>query len=224
MRNIINIGVLIIISVGLTSCFNKKAPNYRYMPNMYTATSPKTNGEYEILPNQQANMLPAEGTIPRGWKPYEYENTIEGKALATAELKISLEITDKNLAEGKELYAIYCALCHGDKGDGQGILVKREKFLGIPSYADPGRNITEGGTYHVMMFGLNSMGSHASQTSEKERWQIVMHVLDLKATLNGEPLWSETQKDSMMTSLEMVSEDITPIVIGTEEENTSEEH
>jgi len=196
MKNIINIAVVIFISVSLTSCFDKETPNYRYMPNMYKSIGPDTNGEYEILPNEQGNMMPVDGTISRGWKPYEYENTLEGKALATSELKNLLAVTDKNLEQGKKLYGIYCALCHGNKGDGKGILVEREKFLGIPSYADPGRTINEGSVYHVMMYGLNSMGSHASQTSEKERWQIVMHVLDLKASLNGETLWSDVQENS----------------------------
>ena len=213
MKNIINIAVVIFISVSLTSCFDKETPNYQYMPNMYKGIGPETNGEYEILPNEQGNMMPVKGTISRGWKPYEYENTLEGKALATSELKNQLAVTDKNLEEGKELYEIYCALCHGNKGDGKGILVEREKFLGIPSYADPGRTINEGSTYHVMMYGLNSMGSHASQTNEKERWQIVMHVLDLKASLNGEPLWSDNQENSGMIS----EEENSTIAVETEE-------
>ena len=164
---------------------------------MYTSVAVETYSEYEILPNGQAALTPVKGTISRGWMPYEYENTQEGKALATKELKIPLAVNEENLAKGKELFNIYCAICHGNKGDGQGTLVKREKFLGIPSLADKGRNITEGDIYHVMMYGLNSMGSYASQTNEKERWQITMHALDLKSKLNGEPLWSSTQKDSM---------------------------
>ena len=71
-------------------------------------------------------------------------------------------------------------------------MAQREKFLGIPSYADPGRDITMGGIYHVEMYGLNAMGSYASQTNEKERWQIAMHVMNLKAALNGEPSLLET--------------------------------
>lgn len=63
-----------------------------------------------------------------------------------------------------------------------------KKILGIPSYADPGRLITEGGIYHVQMFGLNAMGSYASQTNETERWEIVQHVMNLKASLEGTPL------------------------------------
>jgi len=197
MKNIVNIAVTILIMLSVTSCFDKKKPNYRYMPNMYTSVAVETYSEYEILPNGQAALTPVKGTISRGWMPYEYENTQEGKALATKELKIPLAVNEENLAKGKELFNIYCAICHGNKGDGQGTLVKREKFLGIPSLADKGRNITEGDIYHVMMYGLNSMGSYASQTNEKERWQITMHALDLKSKLNGEPLWSSTQKDSM---------------------------
>ena len=197
MKNIVNIAVTILIMLSVTSCFDKKKPNYRYMPNMYTSVAVETYSEYEILPNGQAALTPVKGTISRGWMPYEYENTQEGKALATKELKIPLAVNEENLAKGKELFNIYCAICHGNKGDGQGTLVKREKFLGIPSLADKGRNITEGDIYHVMMYGLNSMGSYASQTNEKERWQITMHALDLKSKLNGEPLWSSTQKDTM---------------------------
>ena len=104
--------------------------------------------------------------------PYDYENSTEGLELARAELENPLPVTQENLDKGKELYEIFCAVCHGDTGDGQGILAQREKFLGIPSYADPGRNVTEGSVYHVQMFGLNSMGSYASQTNELERWQI----------------------------------------------------
>ncbi len=33
------------------------------------------------------------------------------------------------------------------------------------------------------------MGSYASQTNEKERWQIAMHVMDLKAALNGNQVY-----------------------------------
>jgi len=99
------------------------------------------------------------------------------------------------------LYTLYCAVCHGDKGDGQGILAKREKFLGIPSYADPGRTITPGGIYHVQMYGLNAMGSYAGQVSEKERWQIAMHVMDLKASLNGEPGVLETAEVATQDAL-----------------------
>ena len=61
-------------------------------------------------------MLPAEGSIPRGWQPYDYPNTTEGLELARTNLINPLEVTEANLKAGSDLYAIYCAVCHGDKG------------------------------------------------------------------------------------------------------------
>jgi hypothetical protein len=202
MKNTLYIAAVIFVSAIMVSCNSNDAPNYQYMPNMYEPVDYETYGAYEIFPGEQSAMLAVDGTIPRGWEPYEYENSFDGLSQARAELKMLLDVTEENLVEGKKLYTIYCAVCHGDKGDGQGILVKREKFLGVPSYADPGRNITEGSIYHVMMYGINAMGSHASQTNELERWQIAMHVLNLKASLKGEPLLepvSEIAEEGGMT-------------------------
>ena len=192
MRTLLNIALLIAVSVSLTSCFNKNSPNYQYFPNMYAPVSYETYGASPIFPNDQSAMMPADHTIPRGWQPYEYENTPDGLLKAKAELTNPYEVNEENLTVGSQLYTVYCAVCHGDKGDGKGILVQREKFLGIPSYADAGRIIVPGGIYHVETYGLNAMGSYASQTNEKERWQIAMHVMDLKASLLGEPGVLET--------------------------------
>ncbi len=218
MRKIINIAIVIIASVSLVSCFNNDKPNFQYMPNMYEPVGYETYGEYDAFKGDQEAMLPPEGSIARGWKPYDYENTTEGLELAKVSLKNPLTVTQKNLDKGEELFGMYCAACHGKKGDGQGILVEREKFLGIPSYDDPGRTITEGGIYHVQMYGLNSMGSHASQTSEEERWQITMHVLNLKAALSGEPLLEVQEEDAQEEVMEEVHEDASHEV----EEHTSE--
>lgn len=225
MKNITKITFAIIASLSLVSCFNDNKPNFQYMPNMYEPVGYETYGEYDIFEGEQEAMLPAEGSIPRGWQPYDYENTTQGLELARAELQNPLQVTDENLAEGAKLYTVYCAVCHGDKGDGQGILAQREKFLGIPSYADPGRNITAGSIYHVQMYGLNTMGSYASQTNEEERWQITQHVLNLKAALKGETglQVSSVEDTTTLTLTPSIQEtDATP-ENKTTEENASEE-
>lgn len=192
MKTLLNIALVLATSVSLVSCFNKDRPNYQYFPDMYVSPSYEAYGAYDIFPDQQSAMLPAENTIPRGFQPYEFADTQEGLEQSKTIMDYPFEVTEDDLSTGSHLYTIYCAVCHGDKGDGKGILVEREKFLGIPSYADKGRNIVPGGIYHVETYGLNAMGSYASQTSEKERWQIAMHVMDLKASLLGEPGVLET--------------------------------
>jgi len=175
------VAVILFGSFVLVSCFNPSKPNYQYFPNMYKAVGYETYVESAAFANGVEAQLPVEGTVARGWAPYDYPDTNEGYEAAKANLVSPLEQSDAHRAEGKELYGVYCAVCHGSKGDGQGILMTREKFLGIPSYAD--REITEGSIYHVLMYGKNAMGSHAGQVNATERWQIAQHVMYLRNEL-----------------------------------------
>ena len=172
---------LLVLIMSITSCFDPSKPNYQYFPNMYESVGYKTYQESDAFPNGIQAQLPVDGSVPRGWQPYEYEDSNEGYESAKLNLKSPLVNNEENLKNGKKMYDIYCSVCHGSKGDGQGILMEREKFLGIPSYAD--RDITEGSIYHVLMHGINLMGSHAGQVNDEERWQIAQYVLKLREDL-----------------------------------------
>lgn len=182
MKTLYKIVALAGVSTLATSCFNKEKPNYQLFPNMYESVAYETYSESNAFSNGKEGQLPAEGTVPRGFEPYEYEDSPEGYALAKANLKSPLDsLTDADLEKGKELYNIYCAICHGETGDGKGNLVKREKFLGVPNYAE--REITEGSVYHVITYGLNAMGSHKNQLTQHERWLVTEYVMKLKSEL-----------------------------------------
>ncbi|MFH4964631.1 cytochrome c [Gaetbulibacter sp. M235] len=183
MKSLIKISVIFVVLITMTSCRKDTAPNYQFMPNMYAPISYETYGESTAFANGVEAQLSAEGTISRGHSLFEYENSIEGYTLAKETLKSPLDSTQVNLDNAKVLFEIYCGICHGVKGDGQGNLVKREKILGIPRYDDPARAITEGSIYHTVYYGKNAMGSYANQLSEKERWEVVSYVLKLKADL-----------------------------------------
>lgn len=181
MKSLIKILIVAVVFVAV-SCKKDSAPNYQFMPNMYESVGYETYGEAAFPDGVEAQM-PVEGTIPRGYVPFDIENTTEGYLLAKTTLVSTLDSTQVDLERGKALYDIYCGICHGNKGDGQGKLVKREKILGIPSYDDVGRAITEGSIYHTIYYGKNAMGSYANQLNEEERWQVVAYVLKLKSDL-----------------------------------------
>ena len=181
MNRVINYCFVIITCLVMFSCFDPSKPNYQYFPNMYESVGYGTYDESDAFPNGIEAQLPVEGSVPRGWQPYEFEDSNEGYELAKVNLTSPLLNNEDNLANGKKMYEIYCSVCHGSKGDGNGILMEREKFLGIPSYAD--RDITEGSIYHVLMYGINLMGSHAGQVNDEERWQISQYVLKLRKDL-----------------------------------------
>ena len=175
--------LLVAITLTLSSCKNNESPNYEFMPNMYEPIGYEAYSENGLFENNQAALIPVEGTIPRGYSLYQYENSNSGYDLAKMNLINPLEDNEVNMAKAKELYDIYRGVCHGNNGDGKGILFKREKILGIPSYLDEGRDITEGSVYHVIYYGRNTMGSYANQLNEKERWLVTSYVMKLKSDL-----------------------------------------
>ena len=177
----IHFGLFLGIVILTQSCFDPSKPNYQYFPNMYESLGYETYADSDAFNNGIEAQIPVENTVSRGWAPYDYPDTNDGYENAKINLLSPIQTNDVNLNTGKELYGIYCAVCHGNKGDGQGILMRREKFLGIPSYKD--RDITPGSIYHVLMYGKNAMGSHAAQVNAKERWQIAQHVMLLRSKL-----------------------------------------
>ena len=184
MNSLKKTGIVFGLLIVLVSCQDNSKPNYQYMPNMYQPVGYETYEKVDFLPSGQEAMLPPENTVPRGWLPYGYENTPEGKELARIQVSpLDTLQRDANLAKGAELYNIYCAICHGPKGKGQGTLVKREKILGVPSYDDAARNISIGTSFHTIQYGLNSMGSYATQMNTEEAWQISEYVMKLKQDL-----------------------------------------
>ncbi|AEW84892.2 cytochrome c [Flavobacterium columnare] len=168
------------LSSLLFSCKSDDKPNYQFFPNMYESVAYETYSESNAFKNGKEGQLPAQGSIKRGFVPYELPNTPAGYEASKA-MKSPLDSSAANMEKGKELFDIYCISCHGEKGDGKGKLVQREKFLGVPSYKD--RAITVGSVFHVETYGLNAMGSHANQLNKKERWQVAEYVMKLKSEL-----------------------------------------
>ena len=193
MKSFVKIITILVLLVVVSSCQDKKQRQVQYMADtdMYVPVSYDTYGEYNLTKDSASVRLPVSNTIARGNVPYDYPDTPYALLAAKDSLKSPLKVmapldsvrsvTKENLDQGKYLYGIYCAACHGVKGAGQGPLVMNEKILGVPNYKD--RDITEGSIYHVIMRGKGIMGSHSSQLNALERWQVVHHVEELRIDL-----------------------------------------
>ncbi|MDO1502417.1 cytochrome c [Winogradskyella maritima] len=183
MKSILKITVVFVMLMSIVSCGKETRRSKQYMPNMYESVGYEAYQEAGVFNKNMEAQLPAEGTLPRGGSIYEIEDTNAGYDLAKSTLTNPLDSTQVDYTRGKELYDIYCGICHGTKGNGKGKLVEREKILGVPSYDDQGRAITTGSIYHVIYYGKNTMGSYANQLNEEERWQVTAYVEKLKAEL-----------------------------------------
>lgn len=182
--NSINKLTLAIAVVSLFSCKEKNGLAPEYMPDMFRSPSIETYVDYGEVRDKQhpdmkdkmSAMLPVKGTIPRGFTPYPYENTPEGYELAGASLKNPLVYSEQFVKEGEVLFGMFCIQCHGASGQGDGILVEREKFPPLPVKFAPGLAIPEGKMFHSITYGRNLMGSHASQLTKEERWKLVLFI------------------------------------------------
>ncbi len=161
------------IARGFAGVVNTKSPAEK------STAMNKLSGQY----NYNAISIPVNGNVP-----YYYEDSDDGRNLATAELIDNpYPITDAGLERGKELYDIFCGICHGKKGDGNGYLVAEENANAVYP-AQPAILINDeftaasnGRLYHAIMYGKNVMGGYADKISYEERWQVVHYIRSLQA-------------------------------------------
>ena len=95
--------------------------------------------------------------------------------------KMTAQELKELLVVGKEKYEIYCGICHGvgGKGDGNvaGKMLKRPPNLTSDLY----KGYSEGRLYNVVTNGWGLMGGYGSQVpKENERWAIVNYVKKLQ--------------------------------------------
>jgi mono/diheme cytochrome c family protein len=105
----------------------------------------------------------------------------EGAAYVT---EIPVPLTMATLKRGQERYNIYCAVCHGRDGYGDGKIVQRG-YLKPPSYHDPRlRDMPVGRIYEVVTVGFGAMPSYDEQIPTDDRWYIIAYVRALQLSQN----------------------------------------
>ncbi len=124
-----------------------------------------------------------------GHAPYYYLDTEEERLRAEAELTDNpFPITEKGLAKGKLVYDLFCAICHGEKGNGLGYIYDTDQNPQAKYPLAPANFLNEqflaagnGRYYHAIMYGKNAMGAYADKMSYEERWQVIHYIRALQA-------------------------------------------
>ena len=173
-----------LVLAGFTSCGKKdeNSPGVEFMPDMYRSPSLEYYQVHTIDSDTINNaMLPVKGSVARGFLPYAYPNTPEGYDMAGANLRNPLAASNREQWEkdGEVLYGKFCVHCHGAAGGGDGKV--GAKLPGPPpAYNGTLKNLPEGKIFHSITYGKGTMGSHASQLTQEERWKLVYFVQKLQ--------------------------------------------
>lgn len=107
-----------------------------------------------------------------------------GDYFKSAEDVNPLELTEENqkaiFDQGKRLFKINCAHCHGEKGDGKGPMVESGAYLGVPDFANL-TGLADGQMFYSIYYGKGMMGAHAPLLKNKEIWTVVHHINKLQS-------------------------------------------
>lgn len=133
--------------------------------------------------DESAMRMPVAGTIARDDKLEETPEHVYRT------MKNPVPLTSAVMERGQQRFNIYCSPCHGQVGDGKGIVAQRGMTQGfVPPtnfHSDDMRSKADGHYFHVITHGIRNMQPYAYQVSEDDRWAIVHYIRALQRSQNA---------------------------------------
>ena len=180
-RRLTGVAILTLLALGCFRGSPSERPPIHLNPNMDDQPKYLPQSESAFFANG-ATMRPAvPGTVARG-ELREDEGYFRGMIGEAPIATIPLERSDTVLRRGEQRYDIFCGPCHGELGDGKGMLFLRSQVQSA-DLTDP--RIVEmpaGQIYDVITRGFGLMPAYAHQIPVEDRWAIVAHVRTLQET------------------------------------------
>ena len=174
---------LLAFAVLLAGCRGtlKESPPIHINPNMDFMERFEAQEANDFFADNRAMRKPVPGTVARGFLREDVEfhtgRRSDGSYVDLMPVRFTTELAER----GRERYDIYCAVCHGAAGDGQGIIMTGGYgFAAIGFHNDRLRTIEDGYLYEVIARGVRTMPSYAQQIPVADRWAIVAYVRALQ--------------------------------------------
>lgn len=156
-------------------------------PNMDWQPKFQAQERNTLFPDEASMRKPVSGTVARGLlkdDPVFYTGRTEAGEYVE---RIPIEVSKSLLERGQERYDIYCTVCHGKSGDGQGVIMTGDYgYTPAPTYhGERLRNVADGYIYDVVANGIRNMPGYAQQIPVRDRWAIVAYVKALQLSQNA---------------------------------------
>lgn len=89
-------------------------------------------------------------------------------------------ITEEIVKRGRERFEIFCSVCHGLTGNGDGMIVRRGFRRAASFHDDRLRQAPVGHFFDAITNGWGAMPSYAAQIPVQDRWAIIAYVRALQ--------------------------------------------
>jgi len=102
--------------------------------------------------------------------------------------EVPVPVTQALLERGRERFNIFCSVCHGQAGFGQGVIMTGDYgYTPAPSYHQSTlRDTADGYIYEVITNGVRNMPGYAAQVPVADRWAIVAYIRALQRSQNAQ--------------------------------------
>ena len=162
--------LLLVLLVSLTGCdkMGDMINQPRYDP--YEASS--------LFPNGQSAR-----TFPEGVVPYTQENGVSPNDPSVTGLDadgnpvkaMPVKVTKEMVQYGMDRYNIYCVVCHGPTGEGNGRVIGFG-FSKPPNLLTDGKKLSNGEIFAIITHGRGKMFPYGYRVKADERWAVIAYV------------------------------------------------
>ncbi|MGE9268799.1 MAG: c-type cytochrome [Verrucomicrobiales bacterium] len=192
------LAIICVVGIGGFRGDKFSQPPVEVFPDMDTQDKLKGQKPDAFFEDGMGARQPVAGTVPNrgdngvlpvefgeGRTGYYYTGQFEGTYGngMPEELELKDEASARAfLARGEEMFAVHCAPCHGESGDGKGVIAQ---YQGMASIVADLKIFTQnkypdGHLYNVITNGKGNMGSYKHNLPVRDRWAIVAYVRTLQ--------------------------------------------
>lgn len=184
-----------LVPMGLMYRANHQAKNQPRLQVVYDMDQQsyyKAQTENAFFPDGVTMRKPPVGTVARGLLN-EDDAYFRGIARDTIFVQeIPVQVTKPMLERGRERFNIYCAPCHGQSGNGNGMTHVRAQALAEGTWTPPtdltSQTVVErpsGHIYNTISNGIRTMPSYGTQLNPQDRWAVTAYVRALQLSRNA---------------------------------------
>ncbi|HPF71900.1 MAG TPA: cytochrome c [Candidatus Krumholzibacteria bacterium] len=187
---------LTLIPMGLiyrSSHAAKHRPRIQVVYDMDQQSYYKNQAENPFFGDDRASRQHPHGTVARG-QYSDDEAFWHGTAGADTVFvdAFPMPVTEAMVARGRDRFNIYCAPCHGQSGNGDGLVNRRAQALAEGTWTPP-TNLTTaaiaerpvGHIFNTITHGIRKMPAYGPQIEPADRWAIVAWVRALQLSRNA---------------------------------------
>lgn len=194
--SIFGVCVLVVMGVAGKRGDMSRKPPLQIFPDMKRQLKLRPQTANGFFPNGLSSQLPPPGTVAQskpmnvgGQEIYPFEDVPVNTGRITGTTNFvetnPFPVTAGLLARGQQRFTIYCAPCHGQTGEGNG-MVKKFGYATVRSLHEAiVVRQNDGEIFNTISNGKLTMMGYAPQIPVEDRWAIVAYLRALQLSRLG---------------------------------------